>query len=554
MADASYDAIVAGGGHQGTIIACYLQKAGMKTAIFERLNKLGGPVSSDKDLIPGFIINPGANWSRFYSHPAYEDFSLNEKGLKYIFPEHNEGMIFDNETCIVGYSASQVVDPATGRSEFSDKNVQKTLKEIARFSKRDADTAEELLRRYKTKWQAAFRKYSFLLPTPWGEKNELEKLCDDPKDGIDPVYQFMTNQQLAYDLFESDEMRTFFMRAVMTSSGCSPDDVTGLYGFVHTLSLVLSWQPVAIAVGGTQSVTNSLQRAFTEMGGKFFVGTEVEKLLIQNDTAKGIRLSDGTEVEAKKLVVSDLSTFQTVCQLIDEDNVNPKIIQRVKNIRIARGKVWGGTIAVHELPKYKANTFNPDCGLQPRLYIGPKDPDYLAANHRAEILINGVASRLLLFVGTDTMWDKTRSPEGKHLIVIEEFTAPLRLFSASRWQQFREDLLPLVLREWQLYAPNMTRDNVIDTYLVTPQIIANWNINMREGSFSCGDMITSQQDRFRPIPELSHYRMPIKNFYLCSSSAHSGPGIGRGSGYCCYKVIAEDFGLEKIWEKKGRSY
>ncbi len=30
MADASYDAIVVGGGHHGLIIACYLQKAGMR--------------------------------------------------------------------------------------------------------------------------------------------------------------------------------------------------------------------------------------------------------------------------------------------------------------------------------------------------------------------------------------------------------------------------------------------------------------------------------------------------------------------------------------------
>ncbi len=41
MADASYDAIVVGGGHHGTIIACYLQQAGLKTVIFERQHELG---------------------------------------------------------------------------------------------------------------------------------------------------------------------------------------------------------------------------------------------------------------------------------------------------------------------------------------------------------------------------------------------------------------------------------------------------------------------------------------------------------------------------------
>ena len=40
MADKTYDAIVAGGGHHGLITACYLQRAGMKTAIFELQSKL----------------------------------------------------------------------------------------------------------------------------------------------------------------------------------------------------------------------------------------------------------------------------------------------------------------------------------------------------------------------------------------------------------------------------------------------------------------------------------------------------------------------------------
>jgi phytoene dehydrogenase-like protein len=42
MPDKSYDAIIVGGGHHGTIMACYLQQAGLKTVIFERQQELGG--------------------------------------------------------------------------------------------------------------------------------------------------------------------------------------------------------------------------------------------------------------------------------------------------------------------------------------------------------------------------------------------------------------------------------------------------------------------------------------------------------------------------------
>jgi beta-carotene ketolase (CrtO type) len=543
MADKSYDAIVVGGGHHGLIMACYLQRAGLKTGIFELQSKLGGAVTSEGGPVPGFRLNPGANWTRFYGHPAYTDFDLREKGLEYIFPDESEAMVFDNDTCLVGYSALKVVDPLTGKTEVSNENFQKTLNEISRFSKNDANTAEELFRRYMKKWKSAFGKYRFSPPVPWGTKNDLEMLCDDPKDGIDPIHQFMTSQQLAYDLFESEELRTLSIRASMTSFGGAPDDVIGLHGLVHSLGLVLSWEPAAIAKGGSQSVTNALQKAFTEMGGEFSVRSEVVKLLIDNGKTKGIRLKDGTEIEAKRLVVSDLSALQTI-QLVGEAHLDPKIVRRVRNIRYNRHNVIWAVLAMHELPQYKAASFNPDCGPQPRLYMGPRNADYMANQYLSEILVNGISSKLFMFVGPDSIWDKSRVPEGKHMIGVEEFAAPTRFFSASRWQELRKEFEEAIIKQWQIYAPNMTRDNIIGCRVFTPYDIELRRPNMHQGSIAIGDMIVSQMDRFRPTPELSNYRTPITNLYLCSAATHNGVGTGRGCSYNCYQVIREDFGLK----------
>ena len=544
MGDTSYDAIVVGGGQHGLITACYLQRAGLKTGIFELQTKLGGAITSEGGPVPGFRLNPGANWTRFYGHPTYQDFNLREKGLEYIFPDESEAMIFDNDTCLMGYSAMKVVDPVTGKTELSNENLQKTLNEISRFSKRDAETAEELFRRYTEKWKSAMGMYRFSPPVAWGKKNELEKLCDDPKDGFDPIYQFMTSQQLAYDLFESEELRTLFIRAAMTSFGGAPDDVIGLHGFVHAIGLVLSWEPAAIAKGGSQKITDALQQAFTEMGGEFFVRSEVVKLLIKNRKAAGIRLKDGTEVEAKRLVVSNLSALQTI-QLIGEENLESKIVRRVKNIRYNRHTVIWALFAMHELPVYKAASFNPDCGPQPRLYVGPRNADYMANQYLSEIMVNGISSKLFMFMGPDTIWDPSRAPDGKHLIGVEEFSAPTRFFTASQWQVLRKKFEDAIIDQWQIYAPNMTRDNIIGCRVITPYDIELRRPNMHQGSIACGDMIASQMDRFRPTPELSGYKTPIKNFYLCSSAAHNGVGTGRGSSYNCFQIISKDFGLDK---------
>lgn len=543
MSDTTYDAIVVGGGQHGLITACYLQRAGLQTAIFERLGHLGGSMTSQAGPAPGFTLNNCASWTRFYSHPAYNDFNLRDKGLEYVFPDGSEVMIYDDETCFVGHSALKVVDQTTGRTEVSHENLQKTITAIRRFSEHDADACEEYFRRYLKKWKPAYGRYRFSPPTPWGEKNALEELLDDPVDGIDPIYLFMTCQQLAYDVFESDELRTLFMRAAMTSNGFAPHDVMGLYGFIHTMAMVLSWEPPAVAKGGTQSITTALTSAFTGLGGEYFTRSEVDKLLIDHGQASGIRLRNGSEIKARRLVVSDLNAYQTVCQLIGEEHVDPKIIRRIKNIRYDRHNIFWANFAVHELPQYKATAFDPACGPQPRIYVGPKDPDYLANQYMAEIVTTGLSRRLYLFIGSDSIWDDTRAPAGKHVLGVEEISAPTRFFSKSQWQDIKTELETRIIAQWQRYAPNMTRDNIIGSLVYTPHDIEAKLPNMHQGSISVGDMILSQQDRFRPIPEMAQYRTPIKHFYLASAAAHCGIGVGRGSSVCCFEAIAADLGL-----------
>ena len=553
MADATYDAIVIGGGHHGTIIACYLAKAGMKVAVFEKHTELGGAAVSEEGPAPGFVQNPCAHFTRFYSHPAYQDFNLREEGLVYVFPDQNEGMIFDDGTSFIGYSAFRVVDPETGRTEYSDENVQKTYEQIRRFSQRDAEVYLDILDKYQRYWKAAFHRHRFTPPPPWGTPDPLEALLSIPDSGLEPVHQFMSVRQVAYDFFESPELRTLFMRATPTSSGCFPDDVMGLQLIVHIMALVLSFEPVAIAVGGTQAITNALVSAGKKMGVEYFTGHEVDRVLLENGQAVGVELADGTQVRAR-LVVSDLGVPQTLLRLLRDMRIDDKVLHRVRNIHYDRSQIMWGNVAVHELPQYVAEAQNPGLNTQPRLYLGPKDPDYIATKYQHEIFVLGLAQRMFLLTAPDSIWDHTRAPEGKHNILIEDFTAPARLFSPREWGRLRDEFIDQALAMWQQYAPNMTRDNVIAVRIYTPYDVLASHPDMLEGGWSEGSMIASQLGRFRPVPELSGYRTPVQNLYICSSNLHSAGGIGRGSSYNCFKVIAQDLDLPRIWEAAGREY
>ena len=61
---------------------------------------------------------------------------------------------------------------------------------------------------------------------------------------------------------------------------------------------------------------------------------------------------------------------------------------------------------------------------------------------------------------------------------------------------------------------------------------------MIQGGYSAGSTIASQLGRYRPVPELSGYRMVLSNLYNCSSNMHSGSGIGARLERNCFNAIA----------------
>ena len=545
MSDARYDAVVLGGGHHGTIVACYLARAGMTVCVLERSPHFGGGAQTSEGPAPGFLMNHCSHWTRFYSHPAYRDFGLAAEGLRYVFPEQSEGMIFDDATSFIGYSASVVVDPASGQVERSDANVARTHEQIARFSARDAETYLALLDAHEGFWRAAFRRHRFSPPPPWGTPDPLEELVGLPGSRIEPVHQFMTLRQLAYDFFESTELRILFMRAATTSTGCYPDDVPGLQGLLHVLPLTLSFEPAAIAIGGSQAITDALMSAGRKLGVTYLSGAEVDRVVVAGERASAVELADGSRIDTE-LVVSGLGLPQTVLRLLRDVPVEAELARRLRNINYDRGQLLWANIAIGEPPRYVADAANRGVGQQPRLYWGPKDLDYLTLRYQAEIFTNGFASQPYVLCSVDSLWDGTRAPAGSHIVGVEEFAAPRRLFSGDRWREIKGRFMANLMHEWSHYAPNMTCNNVVASRVYCPADIERERPDMVEGGYSAGATIASQLGRFRPVPGIDGYKIVLDNLYNCSSNLHSGPGIGRGSSWNCFQEIARDLALEGI--------
>src|SRR3954453_20772662 len=116
-----YDAIIIGGGHNGLVTAAYLARAGRRVLVLEKRDLVGGCAVTE-EIWPGYRVSTGAYLTSLLQDRIVRDLELERFGY------HVDAK-----------------DPAffspfpDGRHLFMWQDRQKTLSEIAKFSKRDAE-------------------------------------------------------------------------------------------------------------------------------------------------------------------------------------------------------------------------------------------------------------------------------------------------------------------------------------------------------------------------------------------------------------------------------
>ena len=557
MADASFDVVVIGGGHQGLIAANYMAKNGYTVGLFEQRRELGGGACTEPRPASGFRGNPCAHVAGFFASPVNQDFKLHEKGLNYIFPPVHSSMVFPDGRCIVSYR-SIVWDKETGMIAPQQDIVEKNVKEVERISKRDAEVLAKFASGKVWEWGFAAMQVLWNPPPLPGEIDPIEALLNDPNSGLERRHQFMTATEYVSDFFESSELRAHSLRMI-GSAGIYPDDVAPLPVMMFNVPMQVLGFGGGVYEGGTHNLTHALQRALSEQGGKFFVGADVDEILVKNGRACGIKLADGTEIEAKKMVITSIVVTQTLARHlrnVDLGSQGAEWRRKIAKLRVDRGEIFWGHIAFHELPKYKAEAWNPDCGQARWIFMGDADIEYMDREYRfrnQHIRPGQWPERLYLWEGTDTKWDPSYGPPGKHVALLEEMAFPASWRTEKEWMQIKKEAPDHFLKEWQKYAPNMTWDNVIAANIDTPWDIMHRSDNFVEGNWGLISGTPSQFGANRPIPEFAQYQIPgIEDFWMASGSCHYSLGLTGWAGYNCYKRIAQKLNLWKPWE--GRLY
>jgi beta-carotene ketolase (CrtO type) len=536
MADKTYDAVIIGGGAKGLITGMYLAKyGGMEVAIFEQKHEMGGGWCSDEGSVPGFVFDYHCVGVRPYYHFATER----------DFPEWKEeyGQMTRMVDVKTGIAAIFKEDQSSliTYNLLEDPGQERTAKSIARFSQKDADTWQRVMELYRL-FAPAFVEWVHHPPVAPDEMDILDRLSMDKR--FDPSWPGKSLIGVLRDLFESDALISLLVRGAL--SGGRPADLPGL-GVVQlmwTLGIALQ---AAYVNHGAHNMAHAAVKIFLANGGKVFTRHPVDRVTVENGKATGIRLADGTEVKARKLVLSTLDPYSLCFRLTGKEYYDAGLLSRVEKLERRYTVIDYFHWAFNEKPRYIAGDANPDINETDALYLIPRDPE--ATIRENKLRLSGVVPTDLTLAVFGFGADKLRYPEGKFAATTEQFTVAGNTFNEDQWNEHAKAHAEDVVRHWQHFAPNVTWKNVINYLPMTPLDIARSLPNMGpEGNWAVIDNIPGQIGKFRPVPELARHRTPIKNLYATGSAWHP---VGCGSswqGYNCYKIIAGDLDLKKPWE------
>lgn len=547
MADMSFDVVYVGAGTKNLVNAIYATRyGGLTVGMFEDRYEAGSGWSTEESPAPGFLANHCSHMhcGAWYYKAIWEDFPQEWEayGPRLVYPKVATGTVFlEDDSWIGTYTV------------FDDPSQEKSAKLIARFSPKDAEVWLKIHDLVRKHIGPAFFEVAFNPPQPLEQPDAIDQLLTKPPPGLNPLWNLMSPAQLSLELFESREAQMLFMRAAQ-SAGIQPES-PGLG--LAALIMIEGYMITTILAGGNHQAAHFCNRVIKENGGKIYTRHTVNKILIENGRAIGVRLADGTEIEAKKAVVCGANPEQLVFELTGPEYWDPEIPRKVKNIERDWTVISWYTWALHEPPKYKAEAFDPNLADMVWMCLGQKEVDYLLQEHyRRRLGMWPEPDKFNLVVSDYSLYDPTFAPPGKACVLTEQFVLPATAYSEEEWKAIEKRHAEEILYFWQKYAPNMTWDNVIGYVPITPFFTARHAKTFAPtGNWSVIDCPSHQFGRFRPIPELADLRnFPIENLYPCSAAWHQASGGHMQQGYWVYKIMAERFGLDKPWEEKGRSW
>ncbi|MCC5617536.1 NAD(P)/FAD-dependent oxidoreductase [Nostoc sp. CHAB 5836] len=534
-----YDVVLIGAGHNGLVCAAYLLKAGYSVLLLEKRSVPGGAATTEECLpqeAPGFKFNLCAIDHEFiHLGPVVEELELEKYGLHYlecdpvVFCPHPDGKYF-----------------------LGHKSVEKTCAEIARYSERDAKKYAEFV----DFWQRSLGAMIPMFNAPPKSiidilgNYDITKLKDlfsvigSPNKTLDFIRTMLTSaEDLLNEWFDEEFLKAPLAR-LASELGAPPSQKTLAIG---AIMMAMRHNPgMARPRGGTGALVQALVNLVTSQGGVILTDQHVEKVLIDNGKAVGVRVAGGKEYRAKYGVISNIDAKRLFLQMTDKsdvDGADPNLWERLERRIVNNNEtILKIDLALDEPLRFPYHAHK-DEYLVGSILIADSVAHVEEAHSKCTLGQIPDADPSM-YVVMPSYLDPTLAPPGKHTVWIEYF-APYQIAGAegtglkgTGWtDELKNKVADRVIDKLADYAPNV-KSATIARRVESPAELGE-RLGAYKGNYYHVDMTLDQMVFFRPLPEIANYKTPIENLFLTGAGTHPGGSISGMPGRNCARAFLQ---------------
>ena len=524
----TYDLLVIGGGHNGLVTAAYAARAGLTVLVLERREVLGGACVTE-ELWPGYKVSTAAYVNSLLRPEIIRELELERHGFE-----------------MLPRSPSSFTPFPDGRSLLLGPDKDLTRREIARFSRRDA----EALPQYEAMLE---RVADFLEPTltmtppnPWSFRpaNLLQlarlglafvKLGTDGQKAVEILTGAAT--PILDRWFESEQLKVTLATDAIIGAMASPSmPGTAYVLFHHVMGECNGVRGVwGYVRGGMGGISNAIASAAREAGAEIRTSAEVARILVKNGSVQGVALADGSEIRASR-VASGVDANVTFLKLMSNGDLPAEFVQAVRNIDYASASCKIN-IALSELPDFTALPGTAP-GPQHRgtIHISPT-MEYIERAYD-DAKYGRPSEHPIIEATIPSALDDTLAPPGKYVMSMFTQYFPYTLAPGLSLAEEKEKYADRCFDLMNQYAPNFKR-SVIARQILSP-VDLEQRFGLTGGNIMQGVMTLSSLSFMRPVPGYADYRTPVRNLYMCGAATHPGGGVMGACGYNAAREILRD--------------
>lgn len=428
--------IIVGGGIGGLSTGCYGQMNGYETEVFEMHNIPGGLCTSWNrkgytiDGGVGFVVGTksGTNFNRMWRElgVVQDRIFINHDEIARVKKDGKEFVLYTD----IDKLERHMLDIAPEDEELI-KGLVNDIRKISKFDAPiDTSTFPEKMKMVKSvmPYASIFGKYNLTL------KEFAQKFKNPFLREVLP---------LMYNLPEFPAMAAI-MSVVNGSKGNG--------GF---------------PAGGSLEFAQAISERYMALGGKIYYKSKVDRILVKNDRAVGIKLADGTEHWAD-IVVSACDGYETIFNMLRGKYTSQKVLNTYKDMKPCLSSVRVYLGVNEDLSSYPHSII---LGLDSPIKIGGGDRNYMAVQHYC--------------------FDKALSPEGKSLMTVifnSEYGYWEKLYAdREKYRMEKDCAAQTVIKELGKYFDGI-KDKVEMVDVSTPMTYVRYTNNW-QGSYM-GWMLT----------------------------------------------------------------